>query len=617
MPSGPADYPPHCAIIPLNARAPMFPGEQLIRTLVWWVSGWFVPKNIMDIISRFLPDSDAPPVDAIFNAMRLLDTATLLGQVFPEEVIDWQNFNPDQGANLAEIEAHNRDLIKKKLGIYTVPNIGERTDWFTDAVFAQQHLTGANPCTLELASADWVERFRGEAAKQRKERVLAVINEAIANGNELYIQDYSYVRKAIGVGNNESISSLPPKGVHPMKGGLAHTDSVEKTRYAVGSVCLFNLGKAGRLHPLAIIIDYKGSMDQSVTIFNKRVRHDDGQLNVDQATDWPWRYAKTCIQKCDWMRHEIAVHLTNTHLVEESVIVAASRSFSSSHPVYKLLSPHWLKTLSLNAAARSILVPEVIIQISGMTPVQLMKLIGYEYSTFDWTGSYIPTDLARRGFPIDQINDEKFHNCAYARNMHVLWFIIRNFVARYLQATGIYPTDAEVASDKAIERWCQEMTATVPKAKGVGAKIKNFPSIKTRDELVDAVTMSIHIASPQHTAINYTQEYYQTFVINKPPSLYTPPPENLADLEKYKEKDLMSALPVNMPREWLLAAHIPHLLNMTVASDQNLINYAKSVHSGIKNTPQSPKEGKDLEAAAEAFWNDLNQFSTVVDKFNT
>jgi hypothetical protein len=63
--------------------------------------------------------------------------------------------------------------------------------------------------------------------------------------------------------------------------------------------------------------------------------------------------------------------LVNTHLVEEVTLVAAHRAFLVSHPVYRLLQPHWLKTLSINAAARSALVPNIIAKIVGVTDPQL------------------------------------------------------------------------------------------------------------------------------------------------------------------------------------------------------------------------------------------------------
>lgn len=62
------------------------------------------------------------------------------------------------------------------------------------------------------------------------------------------------------------------------------------------------------------------------------------------------------------------------------------------------------------------------------------------------------------------------------------------------------------------------------------------------------------------------------FVIAKPPSLWS---EN--SLLSYTERKLVSALPINQQREWLLAAQISWLLGFRMADDHNLINYAISV----------------------------------------
>lgn len=619
LPASAADYPPHLSVIPRDVRRPLFPLEPLLRNVSWYLTGWVVPKNFMDIIARFLPSPDVAPLDAIFNDMRLIDTAVLLGQVFPEEVLDWQNFNPDEGESLASVTAHNAKLVNEKKGIYTVKNIGSehQHDWFTDALFAQQHLTGPNPCTLELASLDWVTQFKREAHKQGRTDIAEVIAAATVapNQRELYVQDYSYFRNAIKVPPGYTISSKPPSG---SKGkDTIFTDSTDLIRYAVASVCLFHLGpKSGRLHPLAIVIDYKGRMEDSVCIFNRRVKETDER--VDQATDWPWRYAKTCVQISDWTRHEVTVHLVNTHFIEEAVIVAANRSFEEDHPVFKILSPHWIKTLSLNAAARTTLVPDVVIKLSGMTAPQLMLFMQDAYNSFDWQENYIPNDLNRRGFPFEEINDPKLRNCAYARNMHVLWQILQTFVGNYLEASG-FKKDDDVKDDESIARWCMEMRSLDPKTNKYypGASIKNFPVIKTRKQLVDAVVMCIHIASPQHTAVNYLQEYYQTFVLNKPSALYTAPVQSLSELNAMNEKKLMEALPINKHREWLLASHIPHLLNMTVAAEQNLVNYARSVYESVRSTdgrPVDPQTARIREVANE-FWTALRGFSKVVDKF--
>jgi hypothetical protein len=42
--------------------------------------------------------------------------------------------------------------------------------------------------------------------------------------------------------------------------------------YGCSSVIPFHLEPEGKFHPLAITLDYKASMDESVTPFNNRIR---------------------------------------------------------------------------------------------------------------------------------------------------------------------------------------------------------------------------------------------------------------------------------------------------------------------------------------------------------
>lgn len=60
------------------------------------------------------------------------------------------------------------------------------------------------------------------------------------------MQDCSYFRDAIGVEGHHVIES--------------------DGRFFCATVSLFQLHYDGRLHPLAIVIDFKGSFDKSVTI---------------------------------------------------------------------------------------------------------------------------------------------------------------------------------------------------------------------------------------------------------------------------------------------------------------------------------------------------------------
>ncbi|KAF8438291.1 lipoxygenase, partial [Terfezia claveryi] len=527
-----------------------------------------------------------PPGDKhndLFNASRLAGVKSCLAKVIPKELVD---LNPSQGTTLSQNTTYNQKLVEEAKNIYINPNVGTRTtprppgvplklDWYTDFVFAQQYFTGTNPSTIRLATIEWITRFRDAAKGQGKEDMVTLIDQA-AEAKSLYVQDYSDFRTMVGAQPTEifqSNASLP--------------DDTKKWRWAVAPVCLFNLpADDGILHPLAIVIDYIKDMASSVVIFNKRLNS--SVTSIDEATDWPWRYAKTCIQVADWHKHELGVHLSLTHLVEEAIIVAAHRSFDDNHPVYRILRPHWLKTLAINEAARAILVPSVIDMISGMTPAHIVKFVRAEYNNFNFTKRYIPNDLPDRGFPLDQVGlgDKQFHNYAYARNMIYMWHTLRKFVTNFFSAFSELDSDDKIKNDNNIQLWVKELHED--------GKLTTFPDIKTRDQLIDAVTMCIHIASPQHTAVNYLQEYYQTFVINKPPSFFVAPPTTLGDLEALTEADLVKALPMNQLRQWLLAAQLPHLLNETVAQKESLPHYALTLI-------QTAGEKKVREAATELY----------------
>lgn len=187
---------------------------------------------------------------------------------------------------------------------------------------------------------------------------------------------------------------------------------------------------------------------------------------------------------------------TNTHLIEEATIVGAQRAFEDSHPVFQVLYPHWQKTLSLNAAARSTLVPSVIIEIIGLDGPQGHTFIRSEYKSFDFKGRYVPKDLKRRGFDPAKRHDRKYVNYAYARCIYSMWYKIRQYVDDMLSIYYKKPgksADQAVKDDKNIEYWCKIMQKDPAPVDG-GAGMPSFPTITTFEELVDAVTMCIHIA---------------------------------------------------------------------------------------------------------------------------
>ncbi|EXJ82475.1 hypothetical protein A1O3_06288 [Capronia epimyces CBS 606.96] len=550
-----------------------------------------------------------PGVGHIFDQAESQSVSTIakvLSFLIPDEIS--HKGTPYEGPTLAECEKYNQEHISKT-DIMDGKNLGHLPDWYSDARFAQQHLSGVNPSTIEAAPPDQVKAYTAEAGKQGLDGMKKLLL-SLSEGRDLFVQDYSYFRAATGVSDTETFQNLVPE----LDNKTRQPTGKFTFRYACAPVAIFQLHTDGRLHPLAITLDHRGSLDKSITIFNRRLNPNDKGGDVDEKHDWPWRYAKTCVQTADWARHEVAVHLVDTHMVEEAIIVATNRTIPDDHLVYELLSPHWFRTLALNAAARLTLVPAVIARLAGFGPDitpdpsknRVYRLVDWSHRHFNFQDKYIPNDLKKRGFDIDVDGDgaanPRYRNYPYARDMALLWRVLRKFVATMLALQ--YHSDRDVTDDACIAAWCKEVQTH--------GQIPSFPTITTVDQLVDAVTMCIHTASPQHTAVNYLQKYYYGFVPAKPPALCTPLPPNLAALQAYTEKDLTAALPIGTDgpkwKDWLLAAQLPELLSFKVDNKYNLITYAKSMYNVNKRrTVQENKkfDAKTIAKASADFYSDL------------
>ena len=484
-----------------------------------------------------IPAKDDVPQWKIFNTLGVAEATVLLQKVMPDEFLgktkDWilskeralVAGSPETGLTIQDVVNYNKRHRKSAVDIARGENIGLLDDWYSDRRFADQQLSGCNPTTLQVVTEERFNEFVKAAKDNGYEKWAVALPQA--DRKALFMQDNSYFRETIGVKDPA--------------GEINHKQAWSDLNWACGSVSLFQPHDDGKLHPVAICIDYLGSMDESVTVFNKRMLPSDP--TTGEKTDWAWRYAKTCAQVSDWLVHELGVHLTNAHLVEEAVIVATNRTIPMDHIVYRIRSPHWYKTLSLNAAARASLVPQVMTDIIGFSPDQAFAFIRHAFDKFDFVGNYVPNDLKRRGFAAteEELKVPRYKNYPYAKNMLSLWNSLRTYVKSMLQLYYDIDDPDAVARDEHVKEWVKELHTA--------AHIGTFPNITTIDELTDAVTMCIHIAAPFHTAVNYLQNFYQSFVVARPPMLCSRPPKTLAQLQAFEEADLVSALPINRQRE--------------------------------------------------------------------
>ena len=64
-------------------------------------------------------------------------------------------------------------------------NLGDLPDWYSDAKFAQQSFTGANPCTIRLASHEWIARFKEVPSVQKASAASDCIGQIDQNSSFL------------------------------------------------------------------------------------------------------------------------------------------------------------------------------------------------------------------------------------------------------------------------------------------------------------------------------------------------------------------------------------------------------------------------------------------------
>ncbi|KAI0401150.1 lipoxygenase [Xylaria palmicola] len=577
------------------------------------IYAWSDPADGYPPHLKVIPDDQQTGTSSITQILNPgeLNFVTAIAKAFsfivPDDIA--HDGTPYMGPTIADCEKYNRANPSPNTDIMNGTNLGDKVDWYSDARFAQQHLTGVNPTTIRTAPQAKLQDYATEAGNQGH----GDMKKLLLEGKDLFIQDYSWFRAATGVDNVTPFSSI----IAELKdvGGTLKPTGLITQRYSCASVIIFQLNPDGRLHPLAITLDYRGSLDKSITIFNTRLTPD-ARGPKDEKDDWPWRYAKTCAQTADWAGHQVAVHLVETHLIEEAIIVATNRMIPEDHIIYELLSPHWFRTLALNSAARSVLVPGVIARLAGFGPSmdgatsRALGLIKHAYKTFNFQEKYVPNDLKNRGFDIGNVVKEKYRNYPYAYEVNALWQVIHQFVEKVLQAT--YTSDEAVQKDTYITNWYTEI-----QSKG---QIPTFPSISTVAQLVDAVTMCIHTASPQHTAVNYLQNYYYSFVPGKPPALCTPLPKDINDLKGYTEAHLTAALPIGSEdgkwKDWLLAAQLPELLSYRVDQKYSLMNYATSLYHVNKYRSDSEKRTTNslvVKGAAARFYSQLKELEGVFE----
>ena len=239
--------------------------------------------------------------------------------------------------------------------------------------------------------------------------------------------------------------------------------------------------------------------------------------------------------------HQLSTHYFSCHAAMEAYAVATMRNLPDSHPILKLLRPHFRYTMAINTAARASLINkggivDQLFAIGGTGKVELLNRVSKFYKV-QWTN--IVQHAKERG--VD--DHEKLPGYYYRDDGVKVWNAIKKFVEGIVDE--FYSTDEEVKNDSEVQSWSEDVyTNAFPGSFAPDFEKSNdhgFPSeLTTKKELAEYCTLIIFTGSAQHASINFGQYDIYGFVPNAPATLRQPPPSKKGDADYNR---LLNTLP--------------------------------------------------------------------------
>ncbi|KAK3594458.1 hypothetical protein CHS0354_024901 [Potamilus streckersoni] len=302
--------------------------------------------------------------------------------------------------------------------------------------------------------------------------------------------------------------------------GIKHREGF----YVCSPVALFLMNGNHQLVPIAI-----------------QLYQNKGQNNpVFLPTDPPytWMLAKMWYNNSDAAYHQSLTHLGFTHLLMEGVVVITHRNLSQSHPLFKLLAPHFLYLIAINTRGLELLVSPngwvdktMNIGIMGMFELISRGINSWRMNVH----GTLPEDLKRRGLYSQNVLPG-YH---YRDDALLLYKAINNYVSKYVRL--YYDTPEKIAGDWELQSWREEMTK--PREQG-GCGLQGVPEengkFTTVEHIILTLTSIIFTCSVAHASTNFPQYDEYAYPPNYPALMRGKPPSSK---EALTEQDVINNLP--------------------------------------------------------------------------
>ncbi|XP_064481893.1 polyunsaturated fatty acid 5-lipoxygenase-like isoform X2 [Ornithodoros turicata] len=398
---------------------------------------------------------------------------------------------------LIKIKVFNWESMEDLRHVYKY-SLGEPKSldhWNEDRWFGLQRVQGVNPFLIQLCT-EIPEKFA----------VTADMVEPFLEGLTL---EMALVQKKIFMTDVSLV-----EGVELVKGGQLW-----------GAMALFFLNKRDDLMPIAIQCWQNPGPDNPVFLPSDPPR--------------TWIAAKMFYNNSDASFHQSCSHLGFTHLLMEGVTVCSHRNLSPSHPLFKLMAPHFLFLIAINSRGLSKLISPggwvdktLSVGVSGM--FEIIRR-GLEIWKLEVRGNP-ERDIESRGV----LSKDVLPWYPYRDDAIRIYKAIRRYVSKIVHYYYASPDSLE--NDYELQQWRDEL---VKERHLTGVGLKGVPGeangrFTTLDEVIDTVAAIINQCSVGHAAANFQQYEDYAFPPNYPAFLDGMPP---TDKREYTEDDLVKLLP--------------------------------------------------------------------------
>ena len=201
--------------------------------------------------------------------------------------------------------------------------------------------------------------------------------------------------------------------------------------------------------------------------------------------------------------------------------MASMRTLPDSHPILKLLRPHFRYTMAINTQARLTLINpggigDKVFSIGGDGLVELFARSSEAYR--------VQLTNIKHGMKERGVDDpDKLPHYYYRDDGMKVWEAMEDYVRDVISV--FYSSDEEVASDPQLREWANEIYTKGFPAFRSAPEGRGFPrKITSREALIEYCTLIMFTGSAQHASVNFGQYDIISYAPNSPASLRRPPP---------------------------------------------------------------------------------------------